>query len=310
MESVRRYTWVGVLAGMVLGLSWGLPGQVSHGFLQGMLMTLLFFSCLELRPRQIIRDAGDDWARNASVVLVNSLASPLMLLPFRSHFAQATYTGLILSGSMSAGLGVIFLADLLGGSPSRALVLAVTSSVLAPISVPTVVYAFAARSVSIDFLAMSGRTAFIVFVPLVAAVLLGPTAAGGRLLRLKGPASLLIFFTMIVTLVSSVRQLVLSSIRESLMLISVVALLSVICAGLGMLSGKNPRQRMTFAIAASYRNFTLATVLALTLFDEEVALPCVIYVLVGNLMVVALQLFYGARGSQEFSPSTSNPETS
>ncbi len=282
-----------MIAAMALGLLWKTPGRVPHWVLQGLLMSLLFLSCLELRPAGVLRDAGRDLPRNVLLLLVVMLAAPLMLLPFRGAFDPQTWTGLVLSGTMSTGLGVIFLADILNGSPSRALVLAVVSSVLAPVTVPAVVSAFASRSVSIDALAMSARTAFIVLVPLAAAMLTGPTALGRSILRTKGPVSLAIFFALIVTLVSSVADLVLENPVRSLELIGVVAVLSVACAGLGLLIARGGRQRMTFAIVASYRNFTLATVLALTLFGDRVALPCVAYVLVGNLMVVILQLAGG-----------------
>lgn len=48
---------------------------------------------------------------------------------------------------------------------------------------------------------------------------------------------------------------------------------------------------MTFAIVAGFRNSTLATVLALTVFGESVALPPVMFIITGNLIVVTLQLF-------------------
>lgn len=292
MDELKRYNWLGVLLAMVLGLIWALPGRVPKSVLQLMLMTILFLSCLELRPGAILRDALESWRRTLVVILTISLASPLILLPFRGLFDADTYTGLILSGTMSAGLGVIFLSELLGGSPGRALVLAVISSVLAPFTVPSVVSLFAGGDVQIDFAAMSARTAFIVFVPLAAAVPVGRTSAGRWLMKIKRTVSQLLFFTMIVTLVSSVRHIILHDPLHSLLLTVVVTLLSLFCAGLGVLAGRGEKEKMTFAIVASFRNSTLATVLALTLFSEEVALPPVIYVLVGNLMVVGLQLFY------------------
>lgn len=309
MESVRRFTWAGVLAAMTLGLVWDLPGRAPHWVLQGLLMSLLFLSCLELRFGQVLREARRGLARNALLLVVVILASPLMLLPFRGAFDGQTWTGMILAGTMSTGLGVIFLADVLNGSPSRALVLAVLSSVLAPLTVPVVVSVFASRTVRIDALAMSVRTAFIVLLPLAAAMATGPTALGRRILQAKGPVSLAIFFGLIVTLVSSVSDLVLQSPARSLRLLGVVAALSVACALMGVLIGRGARQRMTFAIVASYRNFTLATVLALTLFGDRVAIPCVIYVLAGNLMVVALQLSGRALALSEAS-SASRPEAS
>lgn len=290
MDGIRRYTWIGVLAAMALGLTWELPGGLPHWVVQGLLMTLLLLSCLELRPMDLAREALNGWAANLMVLAVVFLAVPLLLLPLRRLLAPATYAGLVLAGSMSTGLGVIFLAGLLGGSRSRALVLAVTASVLAPVAVPSVMSAFASRSVEIDFLAMSARTAFIVFVPLAAALALGRTAPGRWLSRHREAPSLAIFFTMIVVLVSTVRHIALLDPGRSLSLLALACALSLVCAGLAILAGGNRRQRITFAIAAGYRNFTLSTVLALTLFDEEVALPSVVYVLAGNLLVIGIQL--------------------
>lgn len=293
METLRRHSWLGVLVAMALGLLWALPGRIPHDVLQGLLMCLLFLSCLELRPRSVLVDALGSWRSTLSVILVVSLASPLLLLPFRWAFDADTYTGLILAGTMSTGLSVIFLSELLGGSPGRALVLAVISSVLAPFSVPAVVSVFAGGQVQIEFLSMTARTSFIVFVPLAAAIAVGNTGAGRRILKVREPVSMIIFLTMIVTLVSSVRHLILESPMRSVLLLGVVVALSLLCAGLGALAGRDGRERITFAVVSSYRNSTLATVLALTLFDEAVALPPVIFVLAGNIMVVALQLTGG-----------------
>lgn len=275
---------------MAAGLSWDLPGRLPHWVVQGLLMMLLLLSCLELRPADLARQALGGWAGNLTVLAVVFLAAPLLLLPLRGLLAPPIYAGLVLAGSMSTGLGVIFLAGLLGGSRSRALVLAVTASVLAPVAVPSVMSAFASRSVEIDFLAMSARTAFIVFVPLAAALALGRTAPGRWLSRHREAPSLAIFFTMIVVLVSTVRHIALLDPGRSLSLLALAGALSLACAGLSALAGGDRRQRVTFAIAAGYRNFTLSTVLALTLFDEEVALPSVVYVLAGNLLVVGIQL--------------------
>ena len=43
-------------------------------------------------------------------------------------------------------------------------------------------------------------------------------------------------------------------------------------------------------MVAGFRNSTLATVLVLTVFGESVALPSVMFVITGNLMVITLQL--------------------
>ena len=291
MKSTRGYGWIGILAATVLGLVWSLPGRVPHGVLQGLLMLILFFSCLELRPRVLLMEAGREWRPILAMLALLSLLSPLLVLPFRSFFDAGTYTGLILAGTMSTGLAVIFLSEQLGGSPGQALILAFISSVLAPVTVPAVVSLFAGGSVPIDFLEMSARTAFIVLVPLAAAVATGHTAAGRKLGRIRGPVSRVIFVTLIVTLVSSVRHLVLLDPARSMGVFCVAVVLSLVCAALGMLIGRGGRQKMTFAVVAGFRNSTLATVLALTVFDESVALPSVMFVITGNLMVITLQLF-------------------
>lgn len=61
----------------------------------------------------------------------------------------------------------------------------------------------------------------------------------------------------------------------------------------GYLLGKGPREKITFGITANYKNYALASIIALTSFtDPMIALPATIYAFVNNLFLIPLQLFF------------------
>jgi predicted Na+-dependent transporter len=75
------------------------------------------------------------------------------------------------------------------------------------------------------------------------------------------------------------------------LLLVVLMVLANLCVGLWL--GSDWKAKKTYAISLSYKNFTLAMVLALTLFGPMAALPAAVYTLVNNLMLVPLQWLWG-----------------
>ena len=75
------------------------------------------------------------------------------------------------------------------------------------------------------------------------------------------------------------------------LLIAIIAGIILITLLIGLLLGHGHKEQRTFGILASYKNTSIPTILALTLFSPVVALPSLILTLVNNLFEIPALLW-------------------
>ena len=109
---------------------------------------------------------------------------------------------------------------------------------------------------------------------------------------LQGLWLIAFLFMIILGVIASVHQIIISNWGTALWLFVLVFGLVIINFTLGYLFGRGYEEKITYALCSSYKNFTVPVVLALTLFSPLVALPATMYGLVNNLMLVPLQLIF------------------
>ncbi len=288
MKLITGNVWLVVL--IAIGLSFIAPafGSLLAPYVAPLLALLMFFSTLSIHLRHILRNLAE-FEKTAATVLIVHLISPLIIFLLKDLFSEPIYLGLIIATSSSAGISAVFLSSLFGGQPDRALVTTALSTFLSPLLIPLLVFIFARTSINVDVTAMTATIVKLVILPYFASWIARRTPLGEPLKKISMSASIILLFILIIGIMSPTIPSVLENIQLSITLGLLITVLLLINFALGFSIGKNRPEHITYAISASYKNYALSTVIALSLFNPMVAVPSVIYSVVSNLLLIPLQ---------------------
>lgn len=290
-EKIKHNTWLIVLLAIFVSFVVPRLGLGIKPYLSYLLMFLMFLSCLDLRLGEIAISLKE-YKKQSLVLAVIHLASPLVVLLLRRFFNDEIFLGLVLASTIPAGRSAVFLANIYGGEPTKALVVTTISNALSPILVPLVILLVAKTSIKIDATEMGSTILVLVVIPIVAALIFGRTPPGKVLNKYGVSISVITLFLIVMGIIAPIREVVLHNWLQSIGLGLFVAFLICFDFFLGYLVGGKKEEQITYALSAGYKNYTLATFLATALFagNPMVALPAIVYTVVNNLLLIPLQL--------------------
>lgn len=286
---LSQYVWAFVLAAVGLGLLVPGPGLLIKPYISYLLILLMTLSLLNITLTDI-KNAFTH--RRVYLVVALTLLTPLLAWTAKPFLDPLSFAGLVLATAVPAGVSIVFICTLCKGNPADALSITSLSHVLSIITVPLLLLLLVGQAVPIDITAIITSLLTFILIPLILAQLARP------LLKQYQPIVLPLSTTSLVLIiwgiVAPTRAHILSDIHAFLALsgIAVACMLAAFC--IGWLIGKTKRNRITYSISASYKNYTLATVIALSVFGEVAALAAVSYTIFNNVLF-ALAQYLGRR---------------
>lgn len=290
MRLLTKNTWLVIFIAIVISFVLPSFGKILNPYLNIFLMILMFLSCLDIDLKEFVK-ALKNFKIQFLILLVVHLVSPLIVLIFLKRFlSEEIFLGLILASVIPAGRASVFLVSIYGGNPETSLVISSISNALSPIVVPFLVWLFAKTSIKINPLEMGTTILWLVAVPIAAAILARWLGLVKHLVKQASGLSVIFLFLIIIGIISPIRQVILDNWEKSIWLILIVISLISFDFWLGWKIGKTKADKITLAITASYKNYTLGTLVALSLFNPVVALPSIIYTITNNLMLVPIQI--------------------
>ena len=287
---LKNNLWLLLLISFLVAMFFPQIGLFIKPVLVYLLMALMFFGTLGITVHAIGREFRD-FKKIILTLCVIHILSPFLVFLVKDFFSSDIYLGLIIASCVSSGLSVVFLSKLYNADPADALVVTSISNLIAPIVIPVIVLLFASQAVQIGVLKMFLQIFQIVIVPFVLAVLIRKTKWYKPLTKLGSDISVIILFIVIIGTIAPVRDNILQTPNLFISLLIFVVVLTLINFILGLYIGKGKKEKIAFAITASYKNYTLALVLALSLFSPIVALPAIAYAVVNNFMLIPLYFF-------------------
>ena len=279
-----------VFTGLLVGFFIPTFGTLITPFLQPLLMALTFFGTLDLKISDIITDIKKP-QRMLPVLALIHLGGPFIIFLLRDFFSPEIFLGLIISTSVSSGISIIFLSKLFGGNVSQALVLTSISNITAPLTIPFIVLLFTQTRINTDPLQMSLTIVKLIVVPFLFAQIISQTKWKEKISKFSSELSILVLFFLIVGVIASVQDLIRLNIFLSLQLTVVLSAIAVGLFTCGYMLGTDPKLRVTFALAAIYRNFALSTVLSLSLFNSMIAIPSVVFTIVVHILIIPISFY-------------------
>jgi len=290
---VQRHFSLVLLSVLVSAVLWPGPWATAMPAVLPILGAMIFLGGLRVDTGVVRSRLGRPW-RLAGDILGQMLLLPLAAGLLMQALAPEYTLGAMAVVATPAATSSPALTALLGGCVATAVILLVGTSLLAPLSLPTVL-AFGGGQVELDTGAMMLRLVLVLALPLGAAILLRRRAPRlcTRLEPLIGG-----LVTVLLALVCAIPVATQGEALRSggLALLTPFALSFALLAGqlgLGWLLGlgREPGERRALALSLCFKNIALTAALALTFFDEHGRLFCI---LTQISWVLLLCLFRGA----------------
>lgn len=285
-QFLGQHSWILIALALVLGIT--VPTVLLKPYLIYLLMVIMFFSCLNVHFTDMFGKKVNI-SKKTLVLIIIHLFSPLILLALKDFFSPNIFLGLMIAASVPCGMSIVFLAKLYGADPSRALVITTISNLLSPGIVPLVLFLLADVDVHVNFWSIIQTLVFLVLIPFLAAAIVRRSKKQHFFNKIGHPISIIFLFLIIWTAISSEHRILVEQPQQTLNLLGIVIILVMLNFVLGYHVGRSKREKLTYGIAASYKNYTMAIVIAVSLFNPLVALPAVIYTIVNNFLLLPLE---------------------
>ncbi len=241
-----------------------------------LLQAIFLISSLKLNGAEIIKH-GKDWK-----LLLASNAIMIILLPFAVRIIAPSIVPdlafpLFLLAAMPVGMTSPLLVEVIGGRQALALVLTVTSSLFAPLSIPIVTKIAYGQTISVDAFAMFKSLLLVILLPFAVAMILKrvmPNAV--RTINAKSkPFSLVLLGLVIASAIAAHASEILGSLASGGALLRMLFILFVFFVLLHLIGyyglwWKTREDRLTISVCLTYMNFTLAIYLSSKYFSDPV----------------------------------------
>lgn len=290
MRFLHHNVWAVISIGVLFSFTFPALGTLVAPFLQILFMTLTFFSTINIRIPEVLRNIKHP-GKTFIVLAIIHLLTPALVLFMKPFLDPKIFLGLIIAGVVPSGISVIFLTKLFGGDTSRSLVITTISCLVSPITVPLLILLFAGQSVEVSALQMSWRIFTLIVFPFLLAQYVAHTHWKEKLSHYS--LNVLIFSLLFITIgiISPVRNYIVHNLLLSLKLGALVSVLTAVKFLAGFSLASDIKTKISYGITASYKNFALSTLLATSLFGSEVALPAIMYAIVNSFMLIPMQWF-------------------
>ena len=294
---LNRFLWLWIL--IVVAIAFIFPGLGGYikPYLIYLLMVLMFLSSLKIKFGKILRDFTNfDKVRSTlfHLMLIHIL-TPILVIVFKPYISVESYIGFILAAVTSSGVAIVFLSDLYGGKPRRALELTTVSNLLNAVAIPALVLAFAGQYVEVDFWSIFFVVIKLVIIPLILAEVFIRIKLDKPIGKVSSPTSIGLLLLIIYGIIAPTRDYILQNLLTSAKLFGIAVIIIVAMFLIGYFTAKTKKGKITYGIASSFKNYTLSTVLALTLFDIKVALVPIVYSVASNVLLAPAYLLFAKK---------------
>ena len=293
MKFTQKYFSLIILLGIGLAFLWPTPGLMIKPYLIYILGTMMTLSCLKINLREL-KSVKKEWWRYLIMLAIIFLLPAI--LTFFAHFITLTnnelYIGMMLAAAVPCGVSIVFISDLLGGQTTKALLTTTLSHMVSPIITPLVFWFFVHKIIEVDFTAMIIIILKLVVIPLILAEIISKFSWKEKLIKVSGSINTYLLLILLWGIIAPVKNIILENLKISLIAIGTALVIMFIVALIARIFGRDDKEDITWMVAGTFKNFTLSSVIALSLFGQMALLGSVIYGIVSNLIIVPLQIIY------------------
>lgn len=272
--SLLRFYFIVLLIALPLG--WFFPHYFSflanHSTL--ILGAIIFLGALKIEKEDIVQV----FRSKKTIFIFNLLmlvGLPLVVFVLAKIFVPEYIIPLLLLAAMPTGMATPLLAQIVGGRESLSMAMTVTTSLLAPFTIPAVLFVLIGVHVEVDFWEMFLSIAEIIFIPFLLAWITR-RFFHQAVMKVKvgfGRLSTILLGLLIAGIVAQQSGALVESLLSFSFIISlgVVTLLmaSFYVLGYFVYIHQNGKDRITLTVSFANMNFTLAIFLAHKYFENS-----------------------------------------
>jgi len=289
MSFVKKYFSSIILFSIVIGFFVPMPLWIIKVNTY-VLMLMMFLSCLRIDIKEL-KQAGKDWWRYLVILLfVFCWAVPFAWFA-RDLFDKEIFVGFMIAAAAPCGVSVIFLADLLRGDPTKALVSTTLAHLLSPFVTPLIVLATTSQVIDIQFMDLFLVIVKLVIVPFILAQIVRQFSWHKVLYeKTQGFNTCLLGF-MNWSLISPISAMMIASPILDFK-ISAVAVASLVpLVPIVYFFGRDKKEGTTWTIIGVYKNTTLAAVAAASILPPTAMIAPVVYGIIMTVGVVGIEVW-------------------
>jgi BASS family bile acid:Na+ symporter len=288
-----NYSTLVILVSVVFAFIFPSFGELIQPYVGYMLMLVMFVNLIDLDFKKIAHVPKKVFGMAfVNHYIIIPLVSWLIVFLFVKNPSYAA--GLILAIIMPVGITVPALVKLLKGRFEESLAFTMVFSVLAIVMIPLLMWILAGIYVKIEPLKLIIPIVLYVLVPLIAAKIIKallPTSS--RITNYSKQITLFLLFFIILGVIGQKSSILVSQFSSVFSLIITVFILNIVLFGITFLTSrtiKELREEISLTML-SYKNYVLAAVLAISLFDANTVLAVVVFAIMQNVALVSFFKF-------------------
>lgn len=288
-QFIDRFFWLFLLAGFILGILYPANSDEYLGFLEPLLMIILFLVFLKTDLVHIIQEI-----KNYKLIIY-LLISYMIVIPVVFYFLTDQIDhdfaiGILLLTAMPAAVASPAISDLVNGNTALSISITIVTSIAVPFTIPLIFGLLNLDHLSIDLFQVFLDLTIMVFVPMLLSQILRKRFADTiqRKKHLIIPINIFILSLMVYIVIGSQQESLVSLREDILMKIGILYGLFIVLHIVGYLLGSrhNRKNRISICIGLAYMNNGLAIVLAAKYFDPHIVLFMVLSEIPWNTMIV------------------------
>lgn len=290
MKFTQKYFWLVVLSAIVMGFVWVTPGLLVKPYLSYILIVMMTLSCLKIDPASFL-ELPKNWWRYLIILGCIFILPTAIIFLFRGLVSKEVFVGIIIAAAVPSAVSVVFISDLLGGESSKALISTTLAHLVSPIITPFLVWLFARQVIEVNFISMLFLIIKLVIIPLILAQIIRRFKFNNKILPHVGSFNTGLLFILIWGIIAPGKELLWNNFNQFLLAILIVTITLIAEIIFSVWFGRNRSEKITWVVVGCYKNFTLASVIAWSMFGPLALVGAVAYGVINNIMIAPLQLW-------------------
>jgi bile acid:Na+ symporter, BASS family len=291
---IERHFWMFLIGGILLGLGYPVYNDFFMSMLKPLLMIMLFLVFLKT-DIALILSKMKNYRQMVFIVLTYMLIIPALFFFAIDIFNHTFAIAILLLTAMPAGVASPALTDIVKGNTALSASIVITTSIVAPFTVPLLFWVIEIQDLSINPWGMFTDLAMIVFLPLVTSQFVKRQAPRfiERNTHLFTAINIIILMLMVYSVMGSQRNVILNNPMDILWQVAFLYLIFVLLHVFGFLAGfkEDIKGRIATTIGSAYMNNGMAIVLAAVYFEPSIAVLMVLSEFPWNTLLIPLKKF-------------------
>lgn len=257
-------------------------------------MIMLFLVFLKTDILQVIMKM-QNYRLMAFIVFLNMVVIPLLFFLVINTFNHNLAIGILLLISMPAAVASPALTDIVKGNIALSLSIVITTTIVAPITVPLLFWFIQFNELSVNPWWLFKDLALLMFIPLVTSQLIKKYAS--RFIEKKShlftSVNIIILSLMVYTVMGSQRDVIINDFIKFLWQTGFLYLVFILLHVLGYFTGfaEDNKGKIATTIGSAYRNNGMAIVLAALYFEPSIVVLMVLTEFPWNTLLIPFKRF-------------------